>query len=64
MKEVPKAYVEQVAHIIGPGSAAAQALANAAERERAGQSVTFFKDGSTIVVKGIPATRSEVSHEN
>lgn len=64
MKEVPKAYVEQVAHIVGPGSAAAQALANAKDREHAGQHVAFFKEGNTIFVKGTPAIKAEVSNED
>jgi hypothetical protein len=44
--------VKGVANICGPHSAAAKALANAETRRAAGEIVSFFKQGNSIVVLG------------
>lgn len=47
--------VQRTAHILGPQSAAALALADAERRRREGQQVAFYRRGNAILV-GPPAT--------
>lgn len=56
LEPITEAVVKTAAQIIGPHGAAAQALADAERRRAAGQQVTFFKAGASIVVRGtLPA---------
>ena len=48
MREIPRAQVEQVAKIVGPSSASAQALKDADAHDGP---VRFFKSGSSILLE-------------
>lgn len=49
-----EAILARVANIIGDSSAAAQALAEAHRRRKAGESVVIFQAGETLVVGPAP----------
>lgn len=51
--------LEHIAHIIGPQSAAAQALENARARQAAGETVSFYQHGNRIIVHGEPTKPTE-----
>ena len=54
--QIDEKVVKVTAEIVGPSSAAAQALRDAAERRSRGEVVSFFKSGSTIIVRGQPGS--------
>lgn len=57
MVPVDEKVVESTANILGENSAAAKALADAARRRAAGETVSFFRLDRTILVVGEnPAT--------
>lgn len=53
---VSEEVVKMTAKVVGPQSAAAQALTDADRRRQAGETVTFFKAGRSIFVRGAPAS--------
>ena len=56
--EVSEATLAMLARIIGPSSAAAQALAEGRRRQADGESITYFQSGSTILVGPRPTEQS------
>ena len=59
MRPISEDTVRHIANIVGPSSAAADALRDAESRRSRGETVEFFQHKATLIVKGTPAAGAQ-----